>query len=96
MGNTGVVGDAVSTLVDAVASMMVGDAVSMSMSMADEATSMLMADKAMSMAVGDAKSTAVAGDEPSILVDASRLVMVGEGADESVDPDPVVSTVGTN
>jgi hypothetical protein len=49
--------------------------------MADDAVS-------MSMAVGDAKSMAVVGDEPSILVNASRLVKVGEGAGESVDPDP--------
>jgi hypothetical protein len=75
--------------IDAVVSMMVGDAVSMSMSMADDVMSML-------MVVGDAKSTAVAGDEPSILVDASISVMVGEGAGESVDLDPVVPTVGAN
>jgi hypothetical protein len=59
------------------------------MSMADDAVS-------MSMAVGDAESMAVVGDEPSILVDASRLVKVGEGAGESLDPDPVVPTVGAN
>jgi hypothetical protein len=33
---------------------------------------------------------------PSNLVDAVRLSMVGEGADESVDPDPVVPTDGAN
>jgi hypothetical protein len=38
----------------------------------------------------------MADDEPSNLVDVVRLVMVGEGAGESVDPDPVVPTVGTN
>jgi hypothetical protein len=98
MANTGVVGDAVSTLVDAVASTMVGDAVSMSMAIADDAMSMSIADDAMSMsmAVGDAESTVVPGDEPSILVDVDRSAMVGEGADESVDPDPVVPTVGAN
>jgi hypothetical protein len=77
MANTGVdsvmVGDVMSMSVDAVVSMMVGDAVSMSMSMADDAMS-------MSMVVGDVESMTVAGDEQSILVDASRLVMVGEGA----------------
>jgi hypothetical protein len=83
------VGDAVLMSVSAVMPTMVGDAVSMSMSMADNATS-------MSMVVGDAESTAVAGDEPSILVDAGRSVMVGEGASESVDPDPIVPTVGAN
>jgi hypothetical protein len=91
MASTGVdsmmVGDAVSISVNAVVSTMVGGAVSMSM--ADDA--ML-----MPMVVDGAESTAVAGDEPSILVDASRSVMVGEGAGESVDPDPVVPTVGAN
>jgi hypothetical protein len=89
MANTGVVSDAVSTLVDAVASTMVGDAVSMSTAIADDAIS-------MSMVVGDAESTAIAGDEPSILVDVDRSAMVGEGAGESVDPDPVVPTVSAN
>jgi hypothetical protein len=59
------------------------------MSMADEAMS-------MSMAVGEVESMTVAGDEPSILVDVDRSAMVGEGADESVDPDPVVPTDGAN
>jgi hypothetical protein len=102
MANTGVdsmtVGNAVLMLVNAVASMMVGDAVSMSMSMADEAMSMSMADEAMSMlmVVGEVESTVVASDEPSILVNVDRSAMVGEGADESVDPDPVVPTDGAN
>jgi hypothetical protein len=105
MANTGVVGDAGSMLVDAVASTMVGDAVSMlmlmaneAMPMADEAMSVSMADEAMSvsMAVGGAESTTIVGDEPSILVDANRLAMVGEGAGESIDPGPVVLTVGAN
>jgi hypothetical protein len=81
------VGKAVLTLVDAMMSTMVGDAVSMSM--ADNAMS-------MSMVVGDAELTAVAGDELSILVDAGRSVMVGEGAGESVDPDPIVPIVSAN
>jgi hypothetical protein len=38
----------------------------------------------------------MADDEPSNLVDAVRLVMVDEGAGESVDPDPIVPTVGAN
>jgi hypothetical protein len=33
---------------------------------------------------------------PSNLGDAVMLSMVGEGADESIDPDPVVPTVGAN
>jgi hypothetical protein len=49
---------------------------------------------AESMLSGDAESTAMA--EPSNLVDVVRLSMVGEGAGESVDPDPVVPTVGAN
>jgi hypothetical protein len=48
------------------------------------------------MTVGDAESTVVADVELSNLVDAVRLVMVGEGAGESVDPDPVVPTVSAN
>jgi hypothetical protein len=125
MVNTEVVDDAMLTLVDAMASMMVGDAVSMSTSMAVEAMSTLMADKAismsmadkamlmsmadealsismadeamsMSMAIGDAESTVVASDESSILGDMVRSAMVGEGASESVDPDPVVPTVSAN
>jgi hypothetical protein len=38
----------------------------------------------------------MADDEPSNLVDVVRLAMVGEGVGESVDPDPVVPTVGAN
>jgi hypothetical protein len=91
MANTGVdlmmVGDVASMSVDTVVSMMVGDVVSMSM--VDDVMS-------MSMAVGDAESMSVVGDEPSILVDASSLVIVGEGASESVDPDPVVPMVGAH
>jgi hypothetical protein len=33
---------------------------------------------------------------PSNLVDAVRLSMVGEGAGESIDPDPIVPTDGAN
>jgi hypothetical protein len=35
-------------------------------------------------------------DKPSNLVGVERLAMVGEGAGESVDPDPIVPTVSTN
>jgi hypothetical protein len=38
----------------------------------------------------------MADDGPSNLVDAVRLSMVGEGAGESVDPDPVIPTVDAN
>jgi hypothetical protein len=38
----------------------------------------------------------MADDGLSNLVDAVRLSMVGKGAGESVDPDPVVPTVGAN
>jgi hypothetical protein len=55
--------------------------------------------------MGDAESTAIAGDEPTTLgdagesmetFDAGESTMVGEGAGESVDLDPVVPTVGAN
>jgi hypothetical protein len=39
---------------------------------------------------------AIADVGPSNLVDAVRLSTVGEGAGESVDPDPVVPIVGAN
>jgi hypothetical protein len=57
------------------------------------------------MSMGDVESMAVAGDEPTMLGDADELMeivdagestMVGEGAVESVDPDPIVPTVGAN
>jgi hypothetical protein len=38
----------------------------------------------------------IADDEPSNLVGVVRSSMVGEGADESVDPDPVVPTDDAN
>jgi hypothetical protein len=38
----------------------------------------------------------MADDGPSNLVDVVRLLMVGEGVGESVDPDPVVPMVGAN
>jgi hypothetical protein len=38
----------------------------------------------------------MADDGPSNLVDAVRLAVVDEGAGKSIDPDPVVPTVGAN
>jgi hypothetical protein len=38
----------------------------------------------------------MADDGPSNLVYAVRLAVFDEGADESVDPDPVVPMVGAN
>jgi hypothetical protein len=55
-----------------------------------------MVNGSMLMSNGDAESTAIADDEPSNLVDVERLAMVGEGAGESVGPDPIVPTVGAN
>jgi hypothetical protein len=49
-----------------------------------------------SMSSGDAELTAIADAGPPSLVNAVRLSMIGEGAGESVDPDPVVPTVGAN
>jgi hypothetical protein len=39
---------------------------------------------------------AMADDEPSNLVGVERSAMGGEGAGESVDPDPFIPTVGAN
>jgi hypothetical protein len=50
----------------------------------------------VSMSNDDAESIAVADVEPSNLVDVVRLAMVGEGAGESIDPDPIVPMVGAN
>jgi hypothetical protein len=52
--------------------------------------------EAMLMLIGGAESTAIADDEPSTLVGVVRSAMVGEGASESIDLDPVVPTVGAN
>jgi hypothetical protein len=82
--------------------MMVGKVVSMSM--VGEVVS-TMVGEAVSMSMGDAESMVVAGDEPTMLgdadelmeiVDAGESMMVGEGAGESIDPDPVIPTVGAN
>jgi hypothetical protein len=58
--------------------------------------SKLVAVESMSMPIHGAESTAIADDESSILVGVERSAMAGEGAGESVDPDPVVPTVGAN
>jgi hypothetical protein len=69
------------------------DAVSMSIL---SLVSKSMVSGSMLMSNGDAEWTTMADDEPSNLVDLVRLAVVGEGAGESVDPDPVVPTVGAN
>jgi hypothetical protein len=101
-------GDAVSKMVDPVVStmvasgeasmtigtampMMVVDAVSTSMLVL---MSMLVVSELMS--IGGAESMPIADGEPSTLVGVKRSVMVGEGAGESIDPDPVVPTIGAN
>jgi hypothetical protein len=88
-------GDTVSTTVDPVMSTMVaGDVASMTIG---TAMSMMVVDAvSTSMPIGGAESMAVADDEPSTLVGVERSAMVSEGADESVDPDPVIPTVGAN
>jgi hypothetical protein len=48
------------------------------------------------MSICDAESTAIADVEPLNPVGVERSAMVGEGAGESVDPDPVVPIVGAN
>jgi hypothetical protein len=81
-------GKALLMMVSIMVSMAEG-ALSMAVSMADGALSMamsmavLMVDGALSMAVSMANG-------------ALSMAMVGEGAGESVDPDPVVPTVGAN
>jgi hypothetical protein len=101
-------GVAMSMTVDPVMSTMVADDVALMMAGAAMPTlvvgavstsmlmSMSMVDEAMLMSMDGAESTTVADVEPSKLVGAARSAMVGEGASESVDPDPVVPTVGAN
>jgi hypothetical protein len=78
----------------------VGEAPSMMVSKMDDALSMAdgalsmamsMADGALSMAVSTVVSMTVL-----MTIGALSMALVGEGADESVDPDPVIPTVGTN
>jgi hypothetical protein len=69
-----------------------------SMLTVDEAPSMLTVDEAPSMAVSmadGALSMAVSMADGALSM-AVLMAMVGEGAGESVDPDPVVPTVGAN
>jgi hypothetical protein len=58
--------------------------------------SKLVMSESMSMSIGGTESTTITDDESSTLVSVERSAMVGEGAGESVDPDPVVPTVGAN
>jgi hypothetical protein len=58
--------------------------------------SKLVVGESISMPIGGAESTAIADDEPSTLVGVERSAMVGEGAGESIDLDPVVPTVNAN
>jgi hypothetical protein len=101
-------GDAVSEAVDPVTSTLVADEVvlmaagtAMPTRVVDVVSMSLLAlvSKLMvseSMSIGDAESTTIADDEPSNLVGVVRSLMVGEGAGESVDPDPVVPTDDAN
>jgi hypothetical protein len=88
-------GNAVSIMVDLAMSTSVSGG-AMSMTVGTTMLTLMVDAVSMSMSVGDAESTAIADDEPLNLVDVERLAMVGEGAVESVDPDPVVPTVGAN
>jgi hypothetical protein len=73
--------------------MIVVDAVSMSML---ALMSKLVVGESMSMPFSGAESTAIADDEPLTHVGVERTAMVGEGAGESVDLDPIVPMVGAN
>jgi hypothetical protein len=83
---------------DGLVSMMAGTAMPMAVLMAESMSILPLVSKLMaeSMLSGDAESTAMDDDGPSNLVDAVRLSMIGEGAGESIDPDPVVPTVDAN
>jgi hypothetical protein len=99
-------GDAMSTMVDPVMSTMFADDVVLmttgtampTMVVIAVSMSMLMlmsgVDEAMLTLIDGAELMAVADDELSNLVGVVRSTMVGEGTGESVDPDPVVPTVG--
>jgi hypothetical protein len=103
-----VLGDALSMTVDpamstavsdGLVSMMAGIVMPMAVSMVELMSILSLVLKLMVSGLksnGDAESTAMADDEPSNLVDVVRLSMIGEGAGESVDLDPVVPTVGAN
>jgi hypothetical protein len=91
--STMVAGGVASMTVGTAKPTMVVDAVSTSMLVL---MSKLVVGESMSMPIGGAESMAIADDELSTLVGVERSAMVGEGAGESVDPDPVVPTVGAN
>jgi hypothetical protein len=99
MMSTMVAGGVASMTVGTAMPMMVVDAASTSMlvlMLKLVLMSKLVVGESMSMLIGGAESTTIADDEPSILVGVERSAMVGEGAGESVDLDPVVPTVGAN
>jgi hypothetical protein len=101
-------GDAMSTTVDPVMSTMFADDVVLmtagtampTMVVIAVSTSMQMlmsgVDEAMLTLIDGAESTAVADDKLLNLVGVVWSAMVGEGTGESVDPDPIVPTVGAN
>jgi hypothetical protein len=91
--STMVAGGVASMTVGTAMPTMVDDAVSMSILML---MSMSLMGKVMLMSIGGTESTAIVDDELSTLVGVERSAMVGEGTGESVDPDPVIPTVGTN
>jgi hypothetical protein len=89
--STSVSGGVVSVMVGTVMPTMMVDVVSALML---ALTSKLVGGE--SMPIGDAESIAIADDEQSSLVEVGRSAMIGEGAGESVDPDPVVPTISAN
>jgi hypothetical protein len=91
--STMVAGEVASMMVGTAMPTMVVDVVSMLMLVL---MSKLVVDESISMSIGGAESTAIADDEPSTLVGVERSAMVGKGVGESIDPDPVVPTVGAN
>jgi hypothetical protein len=77
-------------IVDPMPSMLtIGEAPSMMVSMTDDTLSMV--GGALSMAVSMVVSMTML-----MTNDALSMAVVGEGAGESVDPDPVLPTVGAN
>jgi hypothetical protein len=91
--STSVSGGAVSMTVGTSMPTLMVDAVSMLML---ALVSKLMVSGSTLVSIGDTESTAIVDDEPSNLVGVERSAMVGDGAGESVDPDPVVPMVGAN
>jgi hypothetical protein len=91
--STSVFGEVVSITVGTTMPTLMVDEVSVSMPVS---VSKMTVSGSMLMSIGDAESTAIADDEPSNFVGVERSAMVGEGAGESVDPDPIVPMVGAN